>query len=1258
MTAMGIGPARRYAILLAMAALAAGNLAAAGDRVAGSVDPSRSVALKGHVHPRAQIQNDRGAVDPGTALNQVTLMLKPDASLEPFLTEQQNPSSGNYHRWLTPAEFGDRFGLSRDDIAKVVSWLTAQGLTVNQVAQGRHWITFGGTAGSIGRALGTQIRRYQVDGQPHFANASEPRIPAALEPVVAGFDGLDDFSPQPLYIKARITPDFNLAGGANFLVPDDIAAIYNINPLYQAGIDGTGQKIVIVGVSALDLTDIRAFRQIYNLPAKDPKTILVGTDPGINSALVESDLDLEWAGAVARNADLIYVYAQNVFSAAQYAIDQNLAPVMSMSFGGCEVLSSVGMRAIAQQANAQGITWVASSGDTGAVQCDRGSLTQEASKGPTVSAPASYPEVTAVGGTTLNEGTGTYWKISNSATGGSALSYIPEVPWNDAAQDGALVASGGGASANFAKPLWQTGPGVPNDNARDVPDIAFAASPNHDGYLIMTSGEIDAVGGTSASAPVFAGMLGLLNQQLVSKGAQSLPGLGNINPVLYRMAQSTTDVFHDVTAGDIKVPCAQGSPACTNGVLGYSAGQGYDLATGLGSADAFHLVTEWSIGKSSSTTVTASAATLSVGDTVTLTATVTAASGATPAAGSASPSGSVDFVVNDVNIGTGSLAASGSGAAASLSTTALALAGGNGTVNALYGGDSVFASSAGSANVPIKYPATGSFIVVTINPTPTPQSGPVWPFTITLSERAGVATTLTGFSEDGQNLPVASFFATTKIPANGSISTSVVDNGFVAPSSAVFKFTGVDANGQTWSQQVTVNFTAPAGGAPVLAPGLTLTGTPSTVQQNPQADPSCQWVQQVILQETGGFLMQLTRLTLDTTDVTGQIQQLFGTTRIAPYGILQGNICFPGPTAPTFKNYLLTGSSPELGITVVARLPVTFGPAAASAATLSVSTQAIQLALPSPASSPSATLGLNFGGASAAWTVAVSPANLLSSWLRVSPRSGTGTAQLTVQASGTGLSPGVYTAILNIQAANAIPQAIDVPVTLIVGASGAIGITAIANAGSFQNAAAPGMLMTVFGTQLAPAPAQASGGVLPLSLNGVSATVNGITAPVVAIAPTQITVQVPYETGLGTAVLGVNNHGQVAAFSFPVGIAAPGILGFAIDPFSGAFVPSAKAGSPLALEITGDGDVNPFLPTGATPASGTTAARLPKPRLPVTVTIGGVAAAISFVGIPPGAIGITELDITVPAKAPVGLQPVVVTVGGVASPPLTLIVTP
>ncbi len=1249
---------RKLGVPLTLAGLAAGSLLAAEDRIVASVNASRTVSLKGRVHPRAQAQYDRGAVEPSTELTYVTLMLKPDASLESFLAEQQNPSSPNYRRWLTPEQFGDRFGLSGGDIAKVASWLESQGLKINDVAKGRHWITFSGTAATIGRTLRTQFRRYQVDGEQHFANATEPQIPAALEPVVVGFDGLDDFGPKPNFIKARSAPNFNYGAGVNYLAPDDIATIYNVAPLYKAGYDGTGQKIVIVGTSALDLADIRSFRQTYNLPGKDPQQILIGTDPGTNNAMVESDLDLEWSGAVAPNANLIYVYARNVNTAVQYAIDQNLAPVISMSYGGCEVASSIGLRASAQQANAQGITWIASSGDTGAVQCDNANPNQDATKGLTVSTPASYPEVTAVGGTTFSEGVGNYWNPANGVNSGSALSYIPEVPWNDSAEDLALVAAGGGASAYFSKPLWQTGPGVPNDNARDIPDVSFAASPNHDGYLVVTFGQVSVVGGTSASAPVFAGIVSLLNQYLTANGAQGQPGLGNINPILYRMAQTTNDVFHDVTTGDIKVPCAQGSPACTNGLLGFSAGPGYDLATGLGSADAFHLVTEWSSGSLSTTSLTASAANLNLSDSVTLTAIVAAASGAV------SPTGTVAFVVNDVNIGTAPLVASGVQApvaassatmTATLTASAMAIAGGNGTINALYSGDSVFTSSSGSASVSINYPTSGSFIVVTVNPNPAPQAGPFWLFNITLAEKAGVATTLTGLSIDGAAAPL-SFFTTTKIPANGSISASLEGTGYVPPASSVFKFTGADADGQTWSQQVTIALAGP-GAAGVLAPALKLTSAPSTVQQNPLADPSCQWSQQVTLQEQGGFLMMLTKLALDSTDVTSQIQQLFGTTRIAPFGILQGNLCFPGPNAPTIKNYQVTGSSPEFGPPVVANLPVTFGPAAATPAIFSVSTQAIQLTLAGASKTSSATLGLNFNAESPQWTVSISPANRTSTWLTVSPSTGAGAAQLNIQAAGAALSPGVYTATITVQATNSIPQAINVPVTLVVGASGTTRITGVANAGSFQSVAAPGMLMTVFGTQLAPVSAQVGRGILPLSLHGVSATVNGIAAPIFALSLNQITVQVPYETGTGTTVLGVNNNGQVAAFYFPVSLAAPGVLGFAINPTVGAVV-SVKAGQPLALLITGDGEVSPFLATGATPASGTSASRLPKPRLPISVSVGGVAAKVSVVGISPGEVGITEVDITVPSTVTPGSQPVVVTVGGIASPPLNMIVTP
>jgi subtilase family serine protease len=254
-------------------------------------------------------------------------------------------------------------------------------------------------------------------------------------------------------------------------------------------------------------------------------------------------------------------------------------------------------RAIALQANAQGITWLASSGDSGPAGCDPHGIFGSsggvpASLGLAVSIPASFPEV-AVGGTEFNEAGGQYWRSSNNADGGSAISYIPEMVWNDTAAGGGLLASGGGASIYFVKPAWQMGPGVPDDSARDIPDISFNASGYHDGYTVVNANGQRVTGGTSASSPTFAGVVALLNQYVVMKGFQSQPGLGNINADLYRLARTTTNVFHDITQGDAMVPCIQGSSDCTTGSYGFTAGPGYDLATGLGSLDVANFITTW-----------------------------------------------------------------------------------------------------------------------------------------------------------------------------------------------------------------------------------------------------------------------------------------------------------------------------------------------------------------------------------------------------------------------------------------------------------------------------------------------------------------------------------------------------------------------------------------------------------------------------------------------------------------------------------------
>ena len=1247
-----------------LAILTALALSASQDRILAPIDPNVATPLVGQVHLLAKAAYDQGVADPSMPLSYITLLLKPDPSISAFLDDLQIPSSPSYHRWITPAQFGDRFGLTRADMAKVVAWLESQGLQVDDVAQGRHWVTFSGTAAVVGRALHTAIHRYRVDGKLHFANSTEPRIPAALAPVVAGFGGLHDFGPEPLVILSpvqpqmpapsrNISPDYNTATN-HYLAPDDFATIYDVAPLYAAGIDGTGQKIVILGESDVDLTDLRAFRTLFKLPANDPQMVLVGADPGTNGAQIEADLDLEWSAAVARNATIVYVYASSVSVAAEYAVDRNLAPLMSESFGACEQYDSPAFRAVAQQANAQGITWFASSGDAGATDCDRAALTPQANLGLTVSHPASIPEITAVGGTSYDDSSGVYWAARNGNTLASALSYIPERAWNDSRTG--FEATGGGASAYFAKPLWQTGPGVPDDGARDLPDVSLAASPVKYAYLIESGGSLLAVGGTSCSSPSFTGIAALMSQYLAASGTQ--PGLGNINPALYRLAQSTTDVFHDITAGDNEEPCSQGSPACVNGLAGYAAGKNYDQTTGLGSVDVYNLVMEWNSGTASSTTLAANPGSAGLGDTVRLTAAVSAGSGGT------APTGSVAFVVNGTTAGAASLAASGSTATASINVTGTALAVGNGAVSALYSGDGIFTGSAGSATVSIQAPtASGSYIVPFVNPNPVPPAANEWPYVVGLTEIAGVSTTLTGFTVNGVTQTLSAW-TSTQIPAHGTVFASLVGLlGQTAPINRTFVFTGVDAGGLKWTQQILVSFSGQTG--PAFGPAMSVgSASGASVAYDAQADPSCRWYIPLTVQELGGYYMQLSQLTAGGTDMTSQIQPIFGTTRLAPYGSLQGSLCFSAAGSKAVS-VSLTGTIEDgyLGGSISAALPApaAFSPPPADSPAMSVSPQTVVMPAPDGSGNSSSAIALGFTGAGTGWSTSVSLANSALSWLKASPATGTGSGigsgQLTLQASAAGLSAGAYNATVRIDAPNAVPPVIAIPVTLVVGASSTVAITGLQNAFSFQGVFAPGMSMSVYGTNLAPGTQAASKLPLPLTMQGITATINGVSAPLYYVSPGQLNIQVPYEIGAGPAVVAVNNGGQVAAFPLTVTMTAPGLYSSAIDNATGLPAASASTGAVLLLFMTGEGDITPFLATGATPsASIANPALLPKPRLPVAVTVGGVPATVLFAGIPSGLAGVTQIDIVVPANAPTGAQNVVVTVGGIAAPPVTLTV--
>ncbi len=408
----------------------------------------------------------------------------------------------------------------------------------------------------------------------------------------------------------------------------------------------------------------------------------------------EADLDIEWAGAAAPNASIQYIYANDVMDAVQYAIDQNLGKVISVSYGLCEPQTprsdALTMQSWARQGNAQGITWVNASGDSGGADCVTADSTRNA--GLSVDIPAGIPEVTGIGGTSFSEGSGTFWNATTAADGGSLLNYIPEATWNDST-DGDPAAGGGGASTYFSKPSWQVGAGVPSDGARDVPDVSFNSSAEHDGYLVYTSGKRSVYGGTSAATPVFAGVLTLLNQYLLATGAQAVAGLGNVNPRLYALAQTNPGVFHDVTSGDniVKVTCGTRSTRnCDAGSFGYSATAGYDLATGLGSVDAYSLVMAWP-RQSSSISLSNAVVTASVpSTTVNGSGAVNISISVAGQSGGSIPTGTITVSNGSTTLGSATLQSGSSTATATVGVNVAQLAVGANSLTITYSGDGAY----------------------------------------------------------------------------------------------------------------------------------------------------------------------------------------------------------------------------------------------------------------------------------------------------------------------------------------------------------------------------------------------------------------------------------------------------------------------------------------------------------------------------------------------------------------------------------------
>ena len=742
------------------------------------------------------------------------------AELKALLESQQTRGSQNYHAWLTPEEFGRRFGPAPEDIAKVSGWLQQEGFRVDSVAKSGTWIQFSGTAGQVNSAFHTQMLRFEIGGETHIANASDISIPAALAPLVGGVP-LHDFFAKPTFVNRHapqltagpeITAPWNSAIAA--IVPGDLATIYDLNPLYQAGLNGSGQTIAIVAEADIVPSDIATFQKVFGLPLNPPNVIVTGVDPGtdlLQGYGAEATIDTEWALGVAPGAtvDLVVSEPSNttdgVALAAMYIVEQNLAQIVSASYGECEQnLGTAGnalWNNIWQQAAAQGMSVFVSSGDSGSVACNVPNMDLDLLFGPmAVNGLASTPFDTAVGGTEFNEtvnggSIATYWNTTNGSSLASAKGYIPEMVWNDSCDDGhdpnyftlcapntllpTVSADGGGVSTVYATPSWQTlnvtglnalaGYSLPNQpgvTPRGVPDVALPASAKHEGYLFcfttdgtqpdcqLTSGAVtqtsfqNEAGGTSFSAPAFAGIMAIVNQAQKASGSPTKAAAdgrqGLANYTLYPLATAQTwsscnssartnpaqatpagCVFNDITYGN------NGPPEywVQAGVVGYDATAGYDLVTGLGSVDAHNLVTSWTSaaagfhGSQSLLTANGAASAISIqhGQPVSLEVTVQKLSGDST---SQTPSGQVSIVGQDgtlshsTGVVSAALASSGGGSATTGAFNVAQLPAGSYNVAASFPGDGFFAASTSNA-IPVTVTAESS--VTTLNVYTYPQ---------------------------------------------------------------------------------------------------------------------------------------------------------------------------------------------------------------------------------------------------------------------------------------------------------------------------------------------------------------------------------------------------------------------------------------------------------------------------------------------------------------------------------------------------------
>jgi subtilase family serine protease len=633
----------------ALAANQAGSPTAAA-RIVDAIDETKLIRLAGHTHPLAAPKYDQGAVPDSLPMEHMYLQLRrtpeQEEALERAIAERENPHSNSYHHWMAAEEIGRNFGPAQQDIEAVTRYLSTHGFEVNLVHKNGMTIDVTGTAGQVRDTFHTEIHQYNVNGKQHIANASDPEIPAAFAPVVAGFVSLHNFMPKPALAKPEKNFSFpcnGCPGGFDGIpqydeAPADLATIYNVTPLYKAKkpITGKGQTVVVLEDSDVNPADVATFRTSFGLSSYSGTFTQIHpgtgcTDPGVSGDEQEAAIDSEWAGGVAPDAAVLLascadtVTNAGVFIAAQNLLDSTSPPpIMSLSFIECEASQGPSgnayLNGLWQQAAGEGVSVFVAAGDGGAAGCDDFNTAAYAVSGIAANSLASTPYDVATGGTdfldTYEGANSTYWNTGNSASGKSAKSYVPEIPWNDSCGSDAvyyyygypdsltfcnspigsnfldIVAGSGAPSFVYSKPYWQIGTvGNPKDGKRDLPDVSLFASnsfwnhavlycmsdPSQGGvpcdYTNDTDTLLNSAGGTSFTAPQFASIQALINQK--AGGPQ-----GNPDPIYYDLAKaefgtssgfnrarlsacnatkgnavSSSCIFHDVTAGDNAVPC-------------------------------------------------------------------------------------------------------------------------------------------------------------------------------------------------------------------------------------------------------------------------------------------------------------------------------------------------------------------------------------------------------------------------------------------------------------------------------------------------------------------------------------------------------------------------------------------------------------------------------------------------------------------------------------------------------------------------------